>query len=319
MKDNSAIRYDAQASAWFRALDELRPVVQGAIGEKYDDPGYSLMVLDMTFKSGGKKTIHIPVQHGLKEATEYSLQYVMELMAQGYRLFPIRGNHEEMFVKASADRGQYRSWILNGGYAALDSFQVNDASLVPPQYYQFCSDLPYYYLLDDYLIVHAGFNAEAEEPYADTMAMLWNRTRTVSKELLGGRTLICGHTPQPLREIEKMIRDGLDKDWIINPQVSNPTTKATYDGTYANSGVLGKGQSWSLGFTQKGRIEAALAGRKINTDALDNSAGVDTSDHEVNIKIALGDAVRRGGLSVERRDRVLASMTDDVAALVLRH
>ena len=86
MKDNSAIRYDAQASAWFRALDELRPVVQGAIGEKYDDPGYSLMVLDMTFKSGGKKTIHIPVQHGLKEATEYSLQYVMELPFMWQRL-----------------------------------------------------------------------------------------------------------------------------------------------------------------------------------------------------------------------------------------
>ena len=48
------------------------------------------------------------------------------------------------------------------------------------------------------------------------------------------------------------------------------------------------GEGANLGFTQRGRIEAALAGRKINTDALDNSAGVDTSDHEVNIKIAIG-------------------------------
>ncbi len=53
--------------------------------------------------------------------------------------------------------------------------------------------------------------------------------------------------------------------------------------------VIGEGAN--LGFTQKGRIEAALAGRRINTDALDNSAGVDTSDHEVNIKIVTGEAI----------------------------
>jgi len=89
------------------------------------------------------------------------------------------------------------------------------------------------------------------------------------------------------------------------------------DGAELRAKVVGEGAN--LGVTQRGRIEAAQHGVKLNTDALDNSAGVDTSDHEVNIKIALGDAVRRGALSVEERDRVLASMTDDVAALVLRH
>ena len=61
------------------------------------------------------------------------------------------------------------------------------------------------------------------------------------------------------------------------------------------------------------------AGRKINTDALDNSAGVDTSDHEVNIKIATGEAINRGLLARADRDPLLFSMTDEVAALVLRH
>ncbi len=134
------------------------------------------------------------------------IQYVMELMEKGYRIFPLRGNHEEMFLNACADRSQYRTWILNGGYAALDSFGVNDACDVPLHFHSFCSNLPYFYLLDDYLLVHAGFNLEAEEPYADTQAMLWNRTRTMSKEHLGGRTMICGHTPQPLKEIEKMLK-----------------------------------------------------------------------------------------------------------------
>ncbi|MFH7519145.1 NAD-glutamate dehydrogenase domain-containing protein, partial [Pseudomonas syringae group genomosp. 7] len=68
---------------------------------------------------------------------------------------------------------------------------------------------------------------------------------------------------------------------------------------------------------QLGRIEAAQAGVLLNTDFIDNSAGVDTSDHEVNIKILLNDVVRAKKLTVEQRNKLLASMTDEVAELVL--
>ena len=78
------------------------------------------------------------------------------------------------------------------------------------------------------------------------------------------------------------------------------------------------GEGGNLGFTQRGRIEAALNGVAINTDAIDNSAGVDTSDHEVNIKILLGLAIADGEMTEKQRNTVLAQMTDDVAALVLR-
>jgi glutamate dehydrogenase len=74
----------------------------------------------------------------------------------------------------------------------------------------------------------------------------------------------------------------------------------------------------NLGCTQRGRIEYALNGGRINTDAIDNSAGVDTSDHEVNIKILLGLVIADGELTVEQRNALLAEMTDQVAALVLR-
>ena len=81
--------------------------------------------------------------------------------------------------------------------------------------------------------------------------------------------------------------------------------------------VVGEGAN--LGFTQRGRIEYALGGGKINTDAIDNSAGVDTSDHEVNIKIALYDAMDQGELAnLEERNQILAEMENDVAHLVLR-
>jgi glutamate dehydrogenase len=74
----------------------------------------------------------------------------------------------------------------------------------------------------------------------------------------------------------------------------------------------------NLGLTQRGRIEAAQSGVRLNTDAIDNSAGVDTSDHEVNIKILLGIAVADGEMTEKQRNTLLPQMTDEVAALVLR-
>jgi glutamate dehydrogenase len=81
--------------------------------------------------------------------------------------------------------------------------------------------------------------------------------------------------------------------------------------------VVGEGAN--LGVTQKGRVEAAMRGIRLNTDAIDNSAGVNTSDLEVNIKIALGAPLRDGRLTPDERGALLGAMTDDVAALVLRN
>ena len=94
------------------------------------------------------------------------------------------------------------------------------------------------------------------------------------------------------------------------------------DGSQLRARVVGEGGN--LGFTQLGRIEYATGGGpdgtggKINTDAIDNSAGVDTSDHEVNIKILLDQAVHAGDLTVKQRNKALAEQTDEVARLVLR-
>lgn len=81
--------------------------------------------------------------------------------------------------------------------------------------------------------------------------------------------------------------------------------------------VIGEGAN--LGVTQRGRIEAARKGVRLNTDAIDNSAGVNTSDVEVNIKIALAGPVTDGRLAEEDRNALLAEMTDEVGLLVLRN
>ena len=88
------------------------------------------------------------------------------------------------------------------------------------------------------------------------------------------------------------------------------------NGTDLKVRVVGEGGN--LGCTQRGRIEFAQNGGRINTDFIDNSAGVDTSDREVNLKILLDRVVLDGDLTEKQRNKLLASMTDDVADLVLR-
>lgn len=101
-----------------------------------------------------------------------------------------------------------------------------------------------------------------------------------------------------------------------NPEVGDKANDAfRINGCELRCKVVGEGGN--LGFTQKGRIEYALAGGSINTDAMDNSAGVDCSDHEVNIKIALIQAMRAKKITLEQRNKVLESMTDEVSELVL--
>ena len=77
------------------------------------------------------------------------------------------------------------------------------------------------------------------------------------------------------------------------------------------------GEGGNLGFTQRARMDFALRGGRINTDALDNSGGVDLSDREVNLKILLGHSVASGRMDEERRNRLLEELTDPVATLVV--
>jgi glutamate dehydrogenase len=97
---------------------------------------------------------------------------------------------------------------------------------------------------------------------------------------------------------------------------ADPTNNAVrVDATELRCKVVGEGGN--LGFTQRARVEFALHGGRLNTDALDNSGGVDLSDHEVNLKILLAPAVAAGTLPEAKRNRLLADLTGSVAELVL--
>jgi glutamate dehydrogenase len=142
-------------------------------------------------------------------------------------------------------------------------------------------------------------------------------------------TGLSSDTATPADVMKALLKCGVDLLWFggIGTYIKASTQSNAEAGDRANDSirvngtdirakVIGEGAN--LGCTQLGRVEYALAGGRINTDAIDNSAGVDTSDHEVNLKILFSGPLRRGDLSAEARDALLAAMTDDVADHVLQ-
>ncbi|MBV8913133.1 MAG: NAD-glutamate dehydrogenase [Acetobacteraceae bacterium] len=134
-------------------------------------------------------------------------------------------------------------------------------------------------------------------------------------------------SPQAL--IQVLLRLDVDLLWFggIGTYVKASTESQAEAGDRANDSlridapmlrakVIGEGAN--LAITQRARIQFALGGGRLNTDAIDNSAGVDTSDHEVNIKIGVGDLITAGLVPAESRAPFLASMTEEVEHLVLR-
>jgi glutamate dehydrogenase len=133
----------------------------------------------------------------------------------------------------------------------------------------------------------------------------------------------------PIELIRRMLTAPVDLLWFggIGTYVKAPNETHAEVGDRANDAlrvngdeiwakVVGEGAN--LAVTQRGRVAFALAGGRIDTDAIDNSAGVDTSDHEVNIKILLDQAIASGTLAPDERQPLLAEMSGEVASLVLR-
>lgn len=134
----------------------------------------------------------------------------------------------------------------------------------------------------------------------------------------------------PAALIQALLRAPVDLIWNggIGTYVKGSGESHAQVGDKANDGLRINGaelrckvfaEGGNLGMTQLGRIEYALAGGACNTDFIDNSAGVDSSDHEVNIKILLNDLVQSGDLTWKQRNQLLAAMTEDVARLVLEN
>ena len=130
------------------------------------------------------------------------LDFIFELRERGLTVGCVRGNHEEMCLQAGDDHNFLGMWIANGGLATMESFQADGPGDIPHRYREFLASLPHYILLDAFVIVHAGLNFDPPSPFDDTSAMLWTRSPVVDQLRIGGRRLICGHTPVTCKQLE---------------------------------------------------------------------------------------------------------------------
>jgi len=129
------------------------------------------------------------------------LDYVLQLIKAGYNIQAVRGNHEQLLLNAINDKTAVQDFVIKGGLETLESFNTDTVDEIPDQYIEFIQDLPFYIELEDFIIVHAGFNYSESDPFSDWHSMLNIRDFEVDPEKTKYKTIIHGHYATPLQEI----------------------------------------------------------------------------------------------------------------------
>jgi serine/threonine protein phosphatase 1 len=158
---------------------------------------------------------------------------IFNLKQAGYQVSCLLGNHEQMMldalespkVKADDDDNEdgidttdYRArWLRNGGYETLHSFGTVNLNLIPPQHIKFLKELPHYIETEDLILVHAGLDFYSPNPLENLYDMIWIRDwyRSINYKWLKGKTVVHGHTPISMSQIEIQY-DSRDKLQAIN-------------------------------------------------------------------------------------------------------
>ncbi len=130
-----------------------------------------------------------------------TVDFILELIDEGYNIFPIKGNHEEILLEALDPNDKYELWINNYAFKTLDSFNIKSPFEFEEKYINFFKSIKYYYVLEKFILVHGGLNFRIDNPYTDFKAMVWERNSYIDMEKTGGRRLITGHTPSTLNEV----------------------------------------------------------------------------------------------------------------------
>ena len=124
------------------------------------------------------------------------LDYILHLVADGYNVTPLRGNHDDLLLRARLSTTWFENWMRNGAETTLRSFGVCTVGEIGQQYIDLIESFPLHCQTTNFFCVHAALNTSIEDPLSDTHTMLFKRTEDVDREKIGGRTLLCGHTPQ---------------------------------------------------------------------------------------------------------------------------
>ena len=129
---------------------------------------------------------------------------IISLKEKGYIVYPIRGNHEQMLI-SDHNAETVKGWYDMADEELKKSFGIKNLTELPIQYIDFCKNLPYYIIDDDFIAVHAGINFNFRKPLEHSEDLIWIRDwyNNVNYDWLRNRKIIHGHTPQTRQEIEE--------------------------------------------------------------------------------------------------------------------
>ena len=133
------------------------------------------------------------------------IDLLIKMDNEGFQIFPCIGNHDEMMLAAIDSSYWLNNWFLNGGKSTLKSFGVQHPGDIGKNYLDFFRKLKYYFMLNDFIIVHAGLNFQADAPFEDYYSMVWTRYENYDKTITGGRRIVSGHTPKTLQAIKNSL------------------------------------------------------------------------------------------------------------------
>ncbi len=148
------------------------------------------------------------------------IDYIMYLQKEEYNIRTLLGNHEEFLIKSYEEEMNLKSfmgikqknlkkkdWLFHGGKDTMKSFRLHDLKDFPLDYLDWMKNLEYYIELENFFLVHAGFNFKLKNPFEDKDSMLWIREYEIDKEKIGNKRIIHGHVPVSLEFIDLSIKN----------------------------------------------------------------------------------------------------------------
>jgi serine/threonine protein phosphatase 1 len=133
------------------------------------------------------------------------IEYILSLQSDGYDIRPLRGNHEQEIIEASGeyDTPTFKFYVRR--FKSLDL--LNSEGKIKKSYFDFMNNLPYYFELADYYLVHGALNFEKDDPFEDKRQLLVLRSHVYNSEKAGNRRIVFGHQPTYLKDIRQAIEN----------------------------------------------------------------------------------------------------------------
>lgn len=166
------------------------------------------------------------------------LDYLIGLQEDGYQVSCLKGNHEALCLEAyRADQRkrlfglktmEQKLWESVGAKETLRSFGVAHPREIPTKYVDWMESCLPYVELEDYILVHAGLNFDAENPFEDEHSMMWTRAFRVDYSKSNGKKVIHGHIPSELSFIDLVVKDNANYDFIVLDNGVFVTNQAGY-------------------------------------------------------------------------------------------